>query len=141
VRCWARSIATVFVLLGGCVNSRAQVGCIAVKTELTTDVIKQWLRSGNRALIAWGAYFAGESADEGVVTLMEEMLQGGSVTASQDERLRYACDVSVSGVPASRYLLDAGIKRNEIVPLLVLSGAARDILPFSDNDPGCAAGD
>jgi hypothetical protein len=107
-----------------------EVGCLNNRKDVSADEIKAWLRSGDRSLVAWGAYYAGQSEDDSVVTLMERLLQGVSVRADGDPRTRNACQFFPNGVNTDAYILDALIQRRAIIPAAALTDSIRSYYPF-----------
>ena len=53
----------------------AQNGSITTKTKATSSQIRGWLASDDPRLVAWGAYFARENADDSAIAPMQELVE------------------------------------------------------------------
>jgi hypothetical protein len=94
-----------------------QTECISVTTRVSADEIESLLRSGDTRLVAWGAYFAGESSDDGVVTTMLQLIERGIQPRREPYTGKYfTCPGVTDPQTAMSVILDALIKRNEKVP-------------------------
>jgi hypothetical protein len=62
------------VLLPLAVAGRTQTVEITVDTKVGAGQIQDWLASGDPRLVAWGAYFARENADDAAVTRMLQLV-------------------------------------------------------------------
>lgn len=119
-----RKLILAFLMLSAAAACFARGECPSVSSKLSVDDIQTLLRSGDRTLTAWGAYFAGESSDDRVVTTMLQLAERGIPPRSQRDPYLgpyFGCVGSPYPDPAMLEILDALIKRREIVPPEVLS--------------------
>lgn len=101
----------------------AQQTEINVNSRPSSDQIRAWLASGEPRLIAWGAHFARESADNASTSAMVHLLEQGKEGDSNS-------DSAASARLGISEVLDALIVRNQVAtPLAILS-----IAPFFPND-------
>ena len=122
-----RILVVALLFVAGVATGLAQRECLSVGSRLSVEDIQTFLRSGSMDLIAWGAYFAGESSDDGVITTMLQLMDRGvtSFTPAEPYRGPYSsCSANVTTEAAMLEILDALIKRRVAVPSEAISAAA-----------------
>jgi hypothetical protein len=98
------------ILCASALAGHAQPDEITVDTKPTPKDIQTWLDSGDPRLIAWGAYFARESAGAGAISAMVRLVEGWTPPDGAQNTLgRFRID-------AMSEVLDALVQRNEQVP-------------------------
>ena len=110
------------VLLPLAVAGRTQTVEITVDTKVGTGQIQDWLASSDPRLVAWGAYFARENADDAAVTRMLQLVARWPPSDERDPMGRTRMD-SMSAV------LDTLVERSEPAPPESLSSIASSF-PF-----------
>jgi hypothetical protein len=121
---------TAMLLIGSSAPGLAQVQSITVDSEPTPEQIKAWLGSSESLEVAWGAWFAGKTADgdmndDAYVTIMARRMARWIPEPIEGNRFQDSHDPIRITRSAMSEILYALIEKNESVPALSLEPIAR----------------
>jgi hypothetical protein len=113
----AAGLFMIWVLLSANL-SWSQDADISVNSRPSSREIATWLRSGESRLVAWGAYFAGATEDEGAAPILVQLVEEWKPANSSS-------DIGWWSDPSIASILDALIVRNQQVSLKALRTVAK----------------